>query len=91
MSNERKACAPADRWRFDKTDSHCSFLLCHSQIFVDLQIQDHLTVQSHLITVGCPLTREHDQKKNQIFNLKSVRVRLRENVRLRECVNTEFD
>lgn len=30
MSNERKACAPADRWRFDKTDSHCSFALSKS-------------------------------------------------------------
>ena len=30
MSNERKACAPAYRWRFDKTDSHCSFALSKS-------------------------------------------------------------
>ena len=30
MSNERKACASADRWRFDKTDSHCSFALSKS-------------------------------------------------------------
>ena len=29
--------------------------------------------------------------KNPIFIFKSVCVRLRENVHLRECVNTEFD
>ena len=41
--------------------------------------------------MGCPLTRERKQKKNPIFIFKSVRVRLRESVRLWECVNTEFD
>ena len=41
--------------------------------------------------MGCPLTRECKQKKNPIFIFKSVRVHLRESVRLRECVNTEFD
>ena len=39
----------------------------------------------------CPLTRERQQKKNPIFIFKSVRVRLQESLRLRECVNTEFD
>ena len=41
--------------------------------------------------MGCPLTRERKQKKNPILISKSVRVRLREGVRLRKCVNTEFD
>ena len=41
--------------------------------------------------MGYPLTRESKQKKNPIFIFKSVRGRLREGVRLRECVNTEFD
>ena len=41
--------------------------------------------------MGCPLTRELKQKKNPIFIFKSVRVRLRKSVRLRESVNTEFD
>lgn len=31
------------------------------------------------------------KEKNQIFAIKSVRFHLRENVRLRECINTEFD
>ena len=39
--------------------------------------------------MGCPLTREREQTKNPIFIFKSVRVRLRESVRLRECA--EFD
>ena len=41
--------------------------------------------------MGCPLMRERKQKKNLIFIFKSVRVSLRESVRLHECVNTEFD
>ena len=41
--------------------------------------------------MGCPLTRERKQKQNPIFTSKIVRVRLRESVRLQECVNTEFD
>ena len=41
--------------------------------------------------MGCPLTRERKQKKNPIFISKSVRIRLRESVPLREFVNTEFD
>lgn len=31
------------------------------------------------------------KEKNKIFAIKSVRFHLRENVRLRECINTEFD
>ena len=41
--------------------------------------------------MGCPPMRERKQKKNPIFIFISVRVRLRESVRLREFVNTEFD
>ena len=35
--------------------------------------------------------RERKQNKKPIFIFKSVCVRLRESVRLWECVNTEFD
>ena len=41
--------------------------------------------------MGRPLTRERKQKKSPIFIFKSVRVRLRESVRLQECAKTEFD
>ena len=47
--------------------------------------------KSQLLYIGCPLTRDRKQKKNPIFIFKSVRFRLRESVRLRKCVNTEFD
>ena len=39
----------------------------------------------------CPFTRERKQKKTPIFIFKSVCVYLQESVRLRECVNTDFD
>ena len=67
----------ADKWRFDKTDSHyCSV--------VDLlQIKTNFIAKSQLLYIGCPLTRERKQKKNPIFIFKSGRVRLRESVRLR--------
>ena len=47
--------------------------------------------ESQSLYIGCPLTREHKQKKNPIFLFKSVRVRLRESVCLWECVSTRFD
>ena len=69
-----------DKWRFDKTDPHCSVAL------------SNFIAQSQLLTWGVRL-REHTQKKNPIFIFKCVRVRvrLRESVHLRECVNTEFE
>ena len=61
-------------------------------IFVDLlQIKDKFHCQESITYMVCPLTRERKQKKNPIFIFKSVRVRIRESVRLRECVNRKFD
>ena len=82
-----------DKWRFDKTDPHCSIALSKSNVFllIFLQINDKFHCQESIIDIRCPLTRERKQKKNPIFIFKSVRVRLRDCVRLRECVNTEFD
>ena len=84
---------PADKWRFDKTDPHCSDALSKSNVFLLIycKLNTNFTAKSQLLYMGCPLTRERKQKKNPIFIFKSVRVRLRESVRLRECVNTEFD
>ena len=45
--------------------------------------------KSQLLYIGWPLTRK--QKETPIFIIKSVRVRLRESVRLWECVSTRFD
>ena len=47
--------------------------------------------KNHLLYMGCLLTREPKQKKNPISIFKSVRVRLRESVRLWEYADTEFD
>ena len=80
---------PADKWRFDKTNP-TALLFCQRAIYLCC-IKGKLQCQESIIDLGCPLTRERKQKKNPIFIFKSVRVHLRENVRLRECVNTEFD
>ena len=84
---------PADKWRFDRTDPHCSVALSKSNVFllIHCKLKTNFIAKSQLSYMGCPLTRERKQKKNPIFIFKSVRVRLRESVRLRECVNTEFD
>ena len=84
---------PADKWRFDKTDPNCSVALSKSNVFLLIysKLKTNFIAKRQLLYMGCPLTREHKQKKNPIFILKSVRVRLQESVRLRECINTEFD
>ena len=83
----------ADKWRFDKTDRHCSVPLSKSNVFLLIycKLKTNFITKSQLLYIGCPLTRKRKQKKNPIFIFKSVGVRLRESVRLRECVNIEFD
>ena len=84
---------PADKWRFDKTDPHCSVALSKRNVFllVYYKLNTNFIAKNQLLYMGCPLTRERKQKKNPIFIFKSVRVRLRENFRLRECANAECD
>ena len=43
---------PADKWRFDKTDSHCSVALSKSSVF--LQIKDTFRSQESIIIHGGP-------------------------------------
>ena len=83
---------PADKWRLtNRSPLFCCYFKMQC-IFVNLlQVKDNFHCQESIITHRCPLTREHKQKKNPIFIFKSVRVRLRESVHLRECVNTESD
>ena len=83
---------PADKWRLDKTDPHCSVALTKSNIFLLIccKLKTNFIANSQLY-MGCPLTRERKQKKNPISFSTSVRVRVREIVRLRECVNTQFN
>ena len=84
---------PTDKWRFDKTDPHCSVALSKTTVvlLIYCKLKTNFIAKSQLLYMGCPLTRENKQKKNLIFIFKSVLVRLRESVRLRECANTEFD
>ena len=60
-------------------------------LLIYCKLKTNFIAKSQLLYMGCPLTRENIQKKNLIFIFKSVLVRLRESVRLRECANTEFD
>ena len=82
---------PSDKWTFDKTNSHSSVALSKSNAFLLIycKLKTNFIPKSRLLYMGCPLMRECKRKKNPIS--KSVRVRLRESVRLREYVNTEFD
>ena len=84
---------PAEKWRFDKTDHYCSLAPSKSNVFLLIycKLKTNFIAMSQLLYMRCPLTRGHKQMKNPISIFKSVCVRLRESVRLRECVNTEFD
>ena len=79
--------------RFDKTDPRCFVALSKGNAFLLIycKLKANFIAKSQLLYKGCPLTRERKQKKNPIMFFKSVRVRLRESGRLRECVNTDFD
>ena len=68
----------ADKWRFAKTDRHCSVALSKSNVFwlIYCKLKTNFIAKSQLLYMGCPLTRAHKQKKNPIFIFKSVRVRL---------------
>ena len=81
-----------DKWRFDKTDLHCSVAVCSvALLLIYCKLKTNFIAKSQLLHTGCRLMRVHKEKKNPIFIFKSVRVHLRESVHLRECVNTEFD
>ena len=83
---------PADKWRFDKTNPSCSVALSTSNVFLLIccKLKTNFIANSQILYMGSPLMRERKQKENPVFIFKSVRVRLRESVRLWECVNTEF-
>ena len=83
---------PADKWRFDNIDPHSSVAIskCNVSLLIFCRLKTNFIAKSQLLYMECPLTRECKQKKNPIFIFKSVRVRLRESVRLREWVNREF-
>ena len=60
---------PMDKWRFDKIDPHCSATLSKSSVFLSIycKLKINFIAKSQLLYMGCPLTREHKQKKNPNF------------------------
>ena len=93
LLGSKKGKSPAEKWRFDKTDPHCSVVLSQTNVFLLIycKLKTNFIAKSQLLYMGCPLMGERKQKKNPIYIFKSVRVRLRESVRLQERANREFD
>ena len=60
------------KWRFDKTDSHCSVALSKSNVFLLIycKLRTNSMAKGQLLYMGCLLTREREQKKNLIFIFK---------------------
>ena len=58
---------PTDKWRFDNTDPDCSVALSKSNVFVLIycKLKTNFIARSQLLYMGCPLTRECEQKKSQ--------------------------
>ena len=78
MSNEWIACFPAGKRGLTKTGP-LRFVALSKIIFSLIwKFKTNCIAKSHLLCLGCPLGREHKQKKNPIFPFKSVCVRLRE-------------
>ena len=89
----KKSKFPADKWRFDKTDPDCSVALSKSNVFVLIycKLKTNLIARSQLLYMGCPLTRECEQKKSQ-FSFSEVSASTYKRLSAySECVNTEFD
>ena len=63
---------PADKWRFDKTDLHCSVALSKSNVvlLIYCKLKKNFITKNQLLYMRCPLTREHKRKKNPIFIFK---------------------
>ena len=88
LSNERAACFPADKRRFDKTNPYCIVALSKVKFLLICKLKTNFFAKSPELCMGCPLTRERKQKKIQFSPLKlSGTV---ESVCLRKCVNTKF-
>lgn len=68
--------------------SNGSFLFCCS-VKGHIFVEKYFIAKRPLVCIACPMKREWKQRKNSISTLKSVRVRLRESVRLQERENTE--
>lgn len=71
LSNERTACFPADKWRFDKTDPHCSVALSEVILLLTHKLKRLILIRQILlprvnyIYMGFPLWREINEKKKE--------------------------
>ena len=84
--------AKRGKFSIDKTDPHCSVVLSKTNVLLLIccKLKTILLPRVNFYK-GVPLRQSVNKRKNPVFVFKSVRVRLQEGVRLRECVNTEFD
>ena len=59
--------SPANKWRFDKIDPHCSVALSKSNVFLLIycKLQTNFIAKSQLLYTGCPLTRKRKPKKKK--------------------------
>lgn len=88
LSNERAACFPANKRRFDETNPYCIVALSKVRFLLICKLKTNFSAKSSELCMGCPLTKEHKQKKIQFSPLKlSGTV---ESVCSRKCVNTKF-
>ena len=86
------SCGQMEIWHNRSPLSYCpveGFFFCW---FTYLHIKDKFHCWESISLHGVSTyEKAWTKEKNQIFAIKSVRFHLRENVRLRECINTEFD
>ena len=65
----------ADKWRFDKTDPYYMYFVALSKsnvfLLIYCRLKTNFIAKSQLLYMGCPLTREHKQKKNPIEGLRA--------------------
>ena len=64
----------ADKWRFDKTDPHCSVALPKGNVvlLIYCKLKANFTAKSQLLHMGCPLMREPVNKRKIQFSFSKV-------------------
>lgn len=86
------SCGQREIWQNRSPLSYCPVEGLFFCWFTHLHIKDKFHCWESISLHGVSTyEKAWTKEKNQIFAIKSVRFHLRENVRLRECINTEFD
>ena len=83
---------PPDKRRFDKTDPHCSVALSKRNVALRFSAnkREISLLRVNYYSWGVRLRQSVNKRKIQ-FSFLKVSASAYESVRLRECVNTEFD